>query len=36
MSDIKLNTDTLRDYGNQIINISGRVVDVNLKLKSLY
>lgn len=36
MSDIKLNTDTLRYYGNQLISISGRVVDVNLKLKSLY
>lgn len=36
MSDIKLNTDTLRYYGNQLIGISGRVVDVNLKLKSLY
>lgn len=36
MSDIKLHTDTLRDYGRQLLAIEGRIGGINLKMKTLY
>lgn len=36
MSDIKLNTDTLNYYGDQLLNINKRILEVNLQMKTLY
>lgn len=36
MSDIKLNTDTLYSYGDQLMGINRRILEVNLQMKTLY